>query len=260
MPNLKAKLTKDEHTKLDASLQAFYTEKGGAFLLQVDGMVSQEDFDASEAKLAEFRDNNVALLKAAEKFKGVDPDEYKTLKTTVEKLGKAGITKPDEVETAIQAAVAKAINPLNDRLSRVEGERDAALRQVADKALDDALWEPAMKAGIRENARQAYLSLARGVFKYEDGKVVARDGEKPVYSKRRNNTTNGLTPEEWVTDPEWLLKEHDYLFKDSKGTGAQGNKGGSDSNGARVLQNDPMTLGANLEAMAKGGVLVQTGA
>lgn len=254
MARLKSKLTKDEHGKLDAALQALYVEKGGAFLLDVEGLVSQEDFDASEAKLAEFRDNNVKLLKEAKRFEGVDPDEYHTLKDTVTKLEKQGVKKSDDIAAVVAEAVAKATDPLNTRLKSIETERDAALKAVADKTLDDTLWAAGVAAGIADSAKVDFLGRARAVFAFDGAKVVAKKDDTPLYSKRRNNTTSPLTPEEWASDPEWLLKEAGHLYKKSSGTGAQG--GGRSDTGARVVNSDPMALGMNLDALAKGEINV----
>jgi hypothetical protein len=254
MARLKIKLTKDEHGKLDTALQALYVEKNGAFVLDADGAVSQDDFDAAEAKLAEFRDNNVKLMKEAKRFEGVDPDEYRTLKDTVAKLDKQGIKKPDDIAAAVAEAVAKATEPLNTRLKTIETERDTALKAVADKTLEDALWAAGVSAGIADSAKVDFLGRAKSVFSLDGTKIVAKKDDTPLYSKRRNNTTNPLTPEEWASDPEWLLKEAAHLYKKSSGTGAQ-NTSRSDA-GAKVITSDPMALGMNLDALAKGDVNV----
>lgn len=254
---LKAKLSKDEHAKLDEALKALYVEKAGAFMLQVDGMVSQEDYDATESKLAEFRDTNVRLMKDAKKFEGVDPEEYRTLKATNEKLTKQGVKSADDIQTLVATEVAKALKGTDDRIKAIETERDQARTQLSEKSLEDALWDVGSKS-IKESARRDFLGRAKEVFKFEDGKIVARNGETQIFSKKRGNTTAPLSIEEFVTDPEWLMKDADHLYKSSNGSGTR-KSDDTTQNGVRVVENDPSVLGMNLEAMAKGHVAVNAG-
>jgi hypothetical protein len=254
---LKAKLSKDEHAKLSADLQAAYREKDGVFLLDAEGVVTQDEFDAQESKLAEFRDNNRALHGKLKQFDGIDPDAHRALVAESDKWKKSGVQKPDDIQAMIAAALATAQKETDERLKKIETERDQAQRSLSEKSLEDALWDVGVKA-IRESARPDFLARAKRLFTFEDGKVVAKDGDKPLYSKRRGHTTDPLTIDEYVNDPDWLVKDGDHLFKTSQGSGARKNDQTVD--GARVLANDPAVLGANLDAMAKGSVLVQSGA
>lgn len=254
---LKAKLTKDEHAKLDDGLKAHYTEKDGAFVLSVDGMIAQDEFDAVESKLAEFRDNNRTLFSKLKAFEGIDPNEHASLKAEIDRLKKAGVQKPDDIAALVAAEIAKATKGFEERVKTIETERDQANQRLAEKSLEDALWEVGSKA-IRESARRDFLMRAKEVFKFEDGKVIAKQGDATLYSKRRGRTTEALTIDEFVNDPEWLLKDADHLYKNSTGSGAK--KGDTSTDGGRILSNDPSVLGANLEALAQGKVSVQAGA
>lgn len=255
---LKAKLTKDEHGKLDAALQALYTEKSGEFLLQVEGMVSQDDFDASEAKLAEFRDNNRKLFSDLKKFEGIDPDEFKTLKETAAKFTKQGVQKPDDIAALVADAVAKATEPLRTQFESEQKKRLEAEQRVQEKSLEDTLWKAGAAAGIAESAREDFVTRGKRLFVFDGDKIVARAGDTPVYSKRRNKTTEPLTPEEWATDAEWLAKDAPHLYKQSNGAGARTRPDQSES-GGRFVANDPAALGMNLDALAKGEVQVLAG-
>lgn len=255
---LKAKLSADEHGKLEDALKALYVERDGAFVLQVDGMVSQTEFDELEEKLNEFRDNNRKLFNDLKKFEGIDPDTVRTLQADYDKLKRQGVSKADDLQAAINAAVEKATGPLLDKVKAIETERDATKQQLAEKALDDTLWEAGQAAGIKANAKASFLHLAKQCFRFEDGEIVAKRGDQPLYSKQRGRTTEMLTPEEFVTHPDWLLKEADFLYEESKGTGSQ-HKGGdrTSGSGARVISADNQELlSQNLEAIAEGRVVV----
>jgi hypothetical protein len=249
---LKYRLKKDEHGSLTDELKKLYVEKDGVFVLEVTGAVDEDEFEQVNAKLTEFLDNNRKLFNDLKKFEGVDVDEFKRLKDSA---GKGG--DPKDVEKQIAAAVDKATQSFDQRVKAIETERDEAKRQLNEKALDDALWEIGQKS-IRESARPDFLRRARDLFRYEDGKVVAKKGDDPVYSKRRGHTTEPLSIEEYVVDADWLQKDADHLYKQSRGTDTPLNKG-TTVNGARVIANDPMITGQALEEIAKGTAVVSAG-
>jgi hypothetical protein len=56
-------LSKDEYEQLPITLKVHYAKSGGAYVPQVEGMVGFAELEEAKSKLAEFRDNNIALLK-----------------------------------------------------------------------------------------------------------------------------------------------------------------------------------------------------
>jgi hypothetical protein len=88
--------SKDE---VPAELVNLYTERDGAWLLDVDGAVEK-------AKLEEFRATNVALMKERdelkERFEGIDPDEVRKLADEKRKLEEAQQLKAGEVEKVVE--------------------------------------------------------------------------------------------------------------------------------------------------------------
>lgn len=242
---------------VDEPQRALYKKQGdGSFQLDVDGAVAEDEFVEVNTKLTEFRDNNRTLYRENEgfktKFKDVDPEEYRNLK----EVSKQGIKKPDDLRAAIAQAVSEAVNPLNDKVANIEKERDTARRELTNKERDDKLWDIGVKAGVREEAKQDYLRRAQGVFQYDNGRLVATDGDKPLYSKRRGKATDALSPEEWAV--EHLVAEASFLFKDSGGGGSKPGGGGGNvnGNGGRIVQNDPFAIGNNLEDIASGKATV----
>lgn len=256
---LKAKLTAEEHAKLDEPLKGLYVDRDGAFVLQVDGMVSQDDYDAIESKLNEFRDNNRKLFNDLKRYEGVDPDEYRTQKQTIEKLQRQGVQKPDDLSALIAQEIAKHTEPLKQQLETERKQREESERKLQEKALEDQLWAAGQAAGISDDMREEYLARAKTLFHFENGRIVARQGDQPVYSRRRGKTTEPLSVEEYVTDPEWLPKEKPKYYKDSTGTGARTQNQGGAGEASRLIANDPSVIGQNLEALAAGKIQVLAG-
>jgi hypothetical protein len=255
---LKATLAKSDYDALPEGLRAAYVEKDGKFTLEVDGMIAVDEYDALETKVAEFRDNNRKLHKQVEdltsKYKDVDPDKYRTLQSEVDKLQKAGIKGADDIEARMASAVEKALAPVQARLDAEANERTKAQEALAARDRDDALWTIGAKAGVKDNAKDEFLHAARKVWQRGDnGELIAREGERPLFSKQRGKASEPLSLEEWAT--QWLPQEKDFLYKKSGGGGQQNDKNAGGS-GSSLIANDPMAIGSNLEAIAKGSATV----
>jgi hypothetical protein len=263
---LKAVLSKAEVDALPEALRGVYKDTNGTFNLDAavlalanDGMVPDSDYSRMKTGLAEFRDNNIALIKERDSvttklkgFDGVDVTEYHTLKEGAAKLKKVGIDKTDDLAALIAEQVSKAIKPVQDNLNTMTQERETLKKQVAASAVDDHIRTAALAAGARENAIDDILNRGRKVFQSEDGKVVAKDGDKPRFSAA--DPAKQLGAEEWVSD---LAKTNDFLFKPSGGGGAGGGGGGG-GGGKTVLTNPSRAdFSKNLEAIANGTIEVR---
>lgn len=256
------------------ALRGEYEEKGGSYVLKVDGdhpafiePLTQAKTAAEQAaeKLKSFRENNVRLLKeigaasfedAVEKLKilkSVDPAEYNRLRDRTTQLEREGIRTPEDVTRLFlektKAQVEAAVKPLQDRLNEITTRERAAQEQLARTTLENALRDAASKAGVDERAIPDFLSRGLQVFTLRDGQVVAMRGDQPVFSRRRPGES--MTPEEWAND---LSGEAPHLFRPSKGGGATGGAGAPKR---RYIGSDPLEFGSNLDAIAKGDVVVQ---
>jgi hypothetical protein len=245
---------KGELDALAEPLRALYVEKNGRWQLDLDGAVDVAEFDTVNTKLTEFRDTNIRILKERDdlqtRFKDVDPVLFQTLKAEKDKLTAQGITKPDEIATIVATAVEKATNPLKDQITAIQTERNTAKQELANRDRDDKLWAIGLAAGVRETAKDDFLNRAQRVWQRNDkGDLVAMKGDTQLFSKQRGKVTEPLTPEEWAT--EWLIAEADHLYKSSGGGGAN-NQNRTTGDGARLIANDPVAIGENLEALAKG--------
>lgn len=254
---LKAVLAKKADVDaLPEAQRSLYKETDGRFILDVEGMVLDEDHGALNTKLAEFRDKNIKLLKDLDKYKDVDPDKYRQTLTELEQLKAKGI-KPDEMQAAIAAAVEKATGPITERLTAMQTERDNAKKALDKKELDDALWKVGMASGVRDEAKEFWLAEASKVFRRDDkGNIAAFNGDQQMFSARRGKATELMTAEEWALEVAPKSPSLAILYKDSKGGGAQNQLG--NLNGAKVLSRESgEAISGSLEEIAKGTVVVQ---
>jgi hypothetical protein len=219
---LKAVLsTKAEVDLLPEAVRGFYVEQNGHFVLPVEGMVPETEASGYKMKLAEFRDNNIRLMKdqeaTAAKLKaleGIDPEEYKTLKAEQKKLAEKGVPNAEGLGLLIQNAIGAETKPLKDMLALIEADRAKLKKDLEAGTLRDAITAVGTKKGIKAKALPYVLNKARELFAVNDGKVIAQTG---VFSSA--HPADPLTPDEWL---DALAKTDDFLFEESKGTGASG--------------------------------------
>jgi hypothetical protein len=240
----------------------------GKFTLKIDGDTpalaeAKAQLGKVNAKLAEFRDNNIGLnqtltererehREAMDRFKGIDPAEHKKLKKRAAELEDRGIKKSEDILEHITTAVSKAVSPLEEKISGLEKERDQANTALARRNLETDLLQAGVKAGLLDKAVPDFLSRGTATFRNIDGRTVAMDGDTPLFSKI--NASEPLTVAEWIGD---LQREASHLFKASGGGGTTGS-GDTSTGGERTFdaESDRGWL-ENLEDIADGKVVRQ---
>lgn len=254
---------------LDASIAGLYTESEGKFYLDVDGAVSK-------AKLNEFRETNVKLLKERDEILNnrVDKSELSKLQEQFEaektqlatelealkaKQADLKTDPPTKDNTDELKALNKQIKQLEaikkaqeDQLSSVQTDLSAKLsaseqekRDLASKLsqfqLNAAVAEAVNVAGLDPLALPAIKILAAATFKTEGGELIAYDTDgSPMFSKDGNTA---LTVAEWAGN---LKKSMPQFALQSFGAGLQNNTTAAGSSDTMTpLQRITSGLGAN---------------
>lgn len=238
-----------------------YVAKDGKFHLQIEGevpgFVPQAQFTESQTKLAEFRDNNRTLnTKVTEQttklaaFEGVDPAKYKTMETQLQTLG----AKDGDIHKVVAAAVASALEPVTKELNQFKESDKQKTVDLARKTFESSMKDAAIKVGVDEKMLPHFIDAGMKIYKYEDGKFVPKkttaNGEVPYYSPTK--ATELITPEEWALTQ---VTEAPGFFKKSGGGGSGDKTEKRNSEGKPVIS--PAEIGANIEKIAKGEVVVQ---
>lgn len=216
-------------------------EESKKYKLDVDDVVSKSRFE-------EFRTNNKKLAKEkedlAKRYEGVDPDEYKTLKSrevvdpeelqslkdelaALKETGEKGKQQTKaELEEQISNLQKKQKKEQADLLAKhkeivdgLNGKISAQSQALAKALIDSQITTVALDNSVRPEAMTDVAARANKVFSIEDGHVVAHqeDGSKWI----SDATDKYLTVGEWL---KMLVKEAPHLFKDSSGTGSGGNQ------------------------------------
>lgn len=195
------------------------TAENGFYVLDVDGAVDAD-------QLSEFRNNNREMMRLIgssnitdaraklERLKDIDPDEYARVKTELDKFKKTG--QPD-VETLVTQRTTEMKAEHEKTVKKITGENSTLSDRLSKVLIDDALATAAASKGILSTAIEDVKLRGRGVFKIENGEVVAlaQDGKTRLYGKN----SEGLTVTEWM---DKLSETAPHLFEPNKGGGSGG--------------------------------------
>jgi len=207
-----------------------YVEREGAWHLDAD---TKED----KAKLAEFRDHNIALQKQlAElqaKFEGIDPEAVRKLVEEKGRLEEEQKLKAGEFQSVLDARLKAERGEAEKRLGAVSKERDALNARLATIQIDQGVVAAATKRGLRATAIPDITARARAVFRLVDGapRAFEADGQTVRLGK---DGTSPMNLEEWI---EAQVSEAPHLFESNAGSGAAGNGSGGVGGTNRSVRN-----------------------
>jgi len=261
--------------------QALYTEREGAWLLDVEGLpsghypgghysgfrpegdlpVGQRETGTLEGKLTALQKERDELMK---RFDGIDPDQVRALAEEKRKLEEAAQLKAGEVEKVIDGRIRSVKGDLEKQIAALSTERELLNARLTTIQIDQGVVASASERGLTATAIPDITARARNVFKLVDGvpRAFAADGQTVLQGKK-----GPMSVEEWVTEQ---VKEAPHLFGRAAGGGSapvskpNGNGSGSGSHGGknpfkratwnlteqmRILKADP-ELGERLRAEA----------
>jgi len=240
------KLTVQDPSEVAAPLRGDYKRGAdGKFHLMLEGV------HPDSAKLAEFRENNVALLKEINEVKrtyeGIDPDVARAALTT------------DYTALAAKLAVFNGVDveeyrALKARPDIASVEAALATEKAAHEStrIRHAITTEFLRHGGRESAVDFIVGSAANTFAIENGEVTSKE-------------FSNIRPGERLSVSEWMAQQSsvaDFAFKPSAGGGVpKGHSGGIARLGIRPNANElrdptPQDLGANASAIASGKLKV----
>lgn len=225
-------------TKLDAleeipeDLHKFYEQTGsGAYVLNIDGVPPQ-----AQAKIAEFRENNITLSKTKEEleerlklYEGLDPDQARDALSKLATMEEETLIKEGDLETLVQqrmaAAKADHLKQLESlKTAKEEAEKKSKVNQakLSEYIIQNKIMEAVNQVATPHSAALPdILYRAKSQWRLsEDGTMYAVDefGNK-VYGKGSDEL---ISPNEWSKN---LVENARHLFANSLGSQATGSGG-----------------------------------
>ena len=230
----------EDKTAIPAGLESFYTETDGKFVLQVEGMKSQKDFDNYAEALkkrftdaaADFSKNNnagishddvAAMIKEQfTKFQAPDPNAKPN-----------GQGEPGGDVSARLHDLERDVASQTETITKLTEERDAALGASRSTTIKNALNSAAQKAGATPEGINNLVTLIEPNFEItQDGQVVTK-----LDSKETSPNTN---PDDFFSTAA-REKQFRMFWPASKGAGAD-NDGDTGGNGADLGAGNPWTI------------------
>jgi hypothetical protein len=205
--------------EIPAEHQSLYVERDGAWTLDADGIVSQ-------AKLDEFRQNNIALTNQLKRFEGIDPDAVRQLAAEKQRLEDEQRLKDGKFQDVLDARLKTARTDWDKQHGVVVAERDALTGRLTAIQIDQAVVTEATKRGLRPTALTDITARARMTFKLVNGVPQAFEADGQTARMGKDGTTP-MTLAEWV---DALVSDAPHLFEANAGSGAAGSGGGAAGN------------------------------
>lgn len=205
-----------------------YVEKDGKFVIQVEGMKTQEDVNRVQNALNAERTAHTALK---EKVKTTFGDEkFETIREKLDKLPEleaaaAGNLDETKIATIVEGRLKAKTAPLERELNNVKSENVALKEQVQTfttkekgRTIADQIRTEAQKAKMLDGAIEDAVFLASSVMELQD------DGVAVV--KAATGFTEGLSAKDFVAQ---LQEKKPHWWGPTQGGGAGGNRGGGPS-------------------------------
>ncbi len=206
----------DKEEDIPAHAKSEYKQVGNVWILDVEGAVPEQ-------QLKDFRTNNINLIKERDdlitKFKDVDPEQYKTLKTRAELLDEKKLVTSEGLEAAVNARIEKMKTEYEKQVNDLTTVSTKQKGELAKLKIDTALVTVGTKNGLRPEAVEDFVNRGTRLFSLSDeGQVVSKDENGQV---RYGALGQPLTIEEWVGTVA-KDKSYGHLFSPSAGGGSTG--------------------------------------
>lgn len=201
---------------VDESIAKLYSKGAdGKFTLEVEGFVPK-------ARVDEFREKNIALMRDMEKFKDVDPEQYRKLAEEHRKIQEKEWIEAGDLDKVVAQRVATMQTDFATRENSLKQSNETMSRQLESLLVDNEVRAAAIKLGVRPSAVDDVLLRAKTIYKVKDGVAtpISPKGEV-IYGK---DGTSPMPVSDWVDS---LKQSAEHLFQPSQGGGSQGGTGGA---------------------------------
>lgn len=239
MPKLKVSYEKQED--IPEGFDELYVERNGRYdLTGIEGIKTDADIARVNEALRKERNDHKATKDKLATFGDIDPAivpatiaELEETKARLEAVTKEGKFDESKMAPVIDAAVRKALGPVErektqlqrdlDNARKAQAEKDAenvALKgSITQRTVEQALRDAAIAAKVIPTAIDDAVMYGARVFEVtEDGRVVTKDNAGNA------GATPGIEAKDWLKD---MQERRPHWWPASQGGGAGGGRGGA---------------------------------
>jgi hypothetical protein len=259
--------------KVNEKYHDLYTKDGDVYVLQIEKDDDKDDDDDGNSRLAEFRNNNIALKKQNAEFKkeldalkkqleGFDPEMLEAGRKAQERARNdeerrllAAGRFDDVFELRLRDLKGSYEKKLEESKKLIEQEqqrRNAMRAELRDSKVWSSLSRELSRKNVKlqPSAQDDFMSRALRIFDVNDeGELVALENGQP----RLNRESKEYSPEDFI---QHIAEEASHLLVGSS-TGPNGGQKPPIGSIVEVDARDPNSFGRNIESIAKGKVNVR---
>lgn len=223
---------------VDEKYRDLYTEKNGKYeITGIDGMKTQADVDRLQTALTKERGDHKETKKKFDVFGDRKPEDILSALDRIPELEAAAGGKLDEtkINELVEKRLTSKLAPIqreNEKLKGSIAERDAKINEFAQRettrTIHDAVRDAVGKSsGFQGTALEdALLFGERHLTVNDEGKVVTKDNV---------GVTPGIEATVWLSE---MQQRKSHWWGETKGGGANGNKGGTSTSGANPFTHE----------------------
>lgn len=258
---MKLKPIVDSLDGMPDALKEMYVASNGKYVLDLDG---EPAGFVPKGKLDEFRNNNVELMKQLEQLKGkalTDEElaEFKKMREEQQKLKDKQLIDAGKIDELLEQRTSNMRGEYEGKITKLEELLEAlseklidAEEKLAGTLITSELSRAVSQVGhLRKGAMDDLVHRAQQVWTYDDGNIVAKNGDQVIFGK---DGKSPLTILEWTQS---LVESAPHLFEGSNGGGSSGNSGGGTGGVRTIARGDNKAFISNLKEVAEGKVAVQ---
>ncbi|MTD09892.1 hypothetical protein GIX10_00275 [Acinetobacter sp. YIM 103518] len=210
----------DSIESIEESQRALYVEADGKFRLDIDGY---EDPKGLKSALQSERDAAKTAKQELNQFKqqfdGLDIESIKQFATKAKQDETAKLIAEGKIDQVLAQKTDLMRQDFESKLS----EQTSRAQTLESKVLNGFIATYAAQAGVQPEAIDLVNMLAQSQFKLDaNGDPVAVNAQGEVINGKDGKTPLSIT--DWLTS---LRESKPLLWGAPQGSGAQGNKGGS---------------------------------
>jgi len=217
--------------ELPENLHDFYEEiEGGGYVLAIDGVPP-----SAQKKVAEFRDNNIALSNQVKEFEermkifeGIDPEKAREAMDRLRAIEEKEMIDKGDVDSLVAGKLeeerrnySKQLEALRKSKEEIEVQSRSYRNQLANTVIENRILQAVQEVATpHQTAMQDILSRAKSQWRLGDeGDLYAVDESgSRIYNKAGDE---GISPTEWAKN---LVQSANHLFQSSQGTGSLGSQ------------------------------------
>ena len=214
-----------------------------------------EDIARISGALENERNDHRSTREKLKGFEGIDPEIAKQLLAEQRKNADKKLIDAGKVDELVAQRVDELRKSYDAQIAELKKGNEGLQGQLSKELIDNRILLEAKGAGVRDTAIDDVLLRGRQIFSLKEGKVIALDGDKPIYNKEGRDLGIG----DWVRGS--LLEKAPHLYNNPSGSGSNPGSGqggnGAQADGFKISRTDArdtIKYSAAKEAAAKAGV------